>query len=249
MIAFFLASRARRGDTNSPDREANLRRRLPFSIVILALIVSGWPTALNAQDDSALYVVSYIEAAPASQGQVATMLKQLADASRKEGAVRFDVLQRATESNQFVILEIWRDQRALDTHAAAAHARQFREQVAPMLLAPIDDRFCVAATVAPLREGRGTVYVVTHVDVPPGSRNATMASLQALAERSRTEPGNVRFDAVYQKDRTNHFTVIDVWSDQKSGDNHQVAPSTRTFRTQLAPMLGALYDQRWYKPL
>jgi quinol monooxygenase YgiN len=249
MIAFLLASRARGGEMNRSEREANVRIRLQCSIVILALIACAWPLVLNAQDDSTLYVVSYIEAAPASQGQVVTMLKQLADASRKEGAVRFEILQRTTEPNQFLILEIWKDQRALDTHTGAAHARQFREQVAPMLLAPIDDRLCIAATVAPLREGRGTVYVVTHVDVPPGSRTATMASLQALAERSRTEPGNVRFDAVFQKDRTNHFTVIDVWSDQKSGDNHQVASSTRTFRMQLAPMLGALYDQRVYKPL
>jgi autoinducer 2-degrading protein len=225
------------------------RRRVLRSIVILVLIACAWPLVLNAQDDATLYVVSYVEAVPASQGQVATMLKQLADASRKEGPARFEVLQRITEPNQFLILEIWKDQRALDTHGAAAHTRQFREQIAPMLLAPIDDRFCVAATVAPLRDGRGTVYVVTHVDVPPASRAATVASLQALAERSRTDPGNVRFDAVVQKDRTNHFTVIDVWADQKAGDNHQVAPHTRTFRTQVAPMLGALYDQRSYKPL
>jgi len=224
-------------------------RRLLRSIVILALIACGWPLVSNAQDDSTLYVVSYVEAVPASQGQVTTMLKQLADESRKEGPARFEVLQRTTEPNQFLILEIWKDQPALDAHRAAAHTRQFRERVAPILLSPIDDRFCVATTVAPARDGRGAVYVVTHVDVPPPSRAATVASLQVLAERSRTDPGNVRFDAVHQKDRTNHFTVIDVWADQKSGDNHQAAPHTRTFRTQLAPLLGALYDQRSYKPL
>ena len=217
-------------------------------LVVLALVACASPD-LNAQDASTLYVVSYIEAVPASQGQVAAMLRQLADASRKEGPVRFEILQRNADPNQFVILEIWKDQRALDTHGAATHTRQFRQQVAPMLLAPIDDRLCVATTVAPLREGRGTVYVVTHVDVPPGGRDATAASLQALAERSRKDPGNVRFDAVYQTNRTNHFTVIDVWSDQKSSDNHQVAPHTQAFRTQVAPLLGALYDQRSYKPL
>ena len=223
--------------------------RVLLPLMVLTLTVCGWVPALNAQDDSTLYVVSYVEAVPASQGQVATLLKQLADASRKEGAVRFEVLQGITQSNQFLILEIWKDQRALETHAAAPHTRQFRGQVDPLLLAPVDERLCVATTVAPLRDGRGTAYVVTHVDVPPGSRDATVASIRALAERSRSDPGNVRFDAVHQKDRTNHFTVIDVWSDQKSGDNHQVAPHTRAFRTQLAPMLGALYDQRWYKPL
>ena len=231
-----------------PCAKADMSMRLLLRLVMLALIACA-STGANAQDDSTLYVVSYIEVVPASQGQVATMLKQLAEASRKESPVRFEILQRNTDPNQFVVLEIWKDQRALDAHTAAAHTRQFRDQVAPMLLAPIDDRLCVAATVAPLRDARGSVYVVTHVDVPPTGRDATVVSLQALAERSRKDPGNVRFDAVYQKNRTNHFTVIDVWSDQKSGDNHQVAAHTQAFRTQLAPLLGALYDQRWYKPL
>jgi quinol monooxygenase YgiN len=224
--------------------------RLLLRLIVVTVIACAMPSpALNAQADSSLYVVSYVEAAPASQGQVATMLRQLADASRKEAPVRFEVLQQMTESNQFVILEIWKDQQALDTHSGTSQARQFREQVAPLLLAPIDERRCVATTVAPLREGRVAVYVVTHVDVAPASRDATVVSLQALAERSRKDPGNVRFDAVHQKDRTNHFTVIDVWADQKSDDQHELAAHTRMFRTQLAPMLGALYDQRKYKPL
>lgn len=224
--------------------QKSLHRLIAAALVALATI-----GIVEAQDAQTIYVVTYVEAAPASQGQVATLLKQVADASRKEGAVRYEVLQRTTEPNQFVILEIWKDKAALDAHAGAPHAGQFREQVAPLLLAPIDARVCVATTVAPPREGRGTVYVVTHVDVPPGGRDATVASLKALAEQSRKDPGNVRFDAVHQTDRTNHFTVIGVWADQKSSDTHQVAPHTRTFRTQLAPFLGALYDQRWYKPL
>jgi quinol monooxygenase YgiN len=224
----------------------NVRRLL--RLVIVVAIACALPPALHAQNDSTLYVVTYVEAAPASQGRVAALLKQLADASRKEGPVGYEVLQRTTDSNQFVILETWKDQPALDMHAGAPHTRQFREQVAPLLLAPIDERLCVATTVAPLREGRGTVYVVTHVDVA-GGRDTTAAFIQTLAEQSRKDAGNVRFDAVHQKARTNHFTVIEAWADQKSNDDHQRAAHTRTFRTQLAPILGALYDQRSYKPL
>jgi quinol monooxygenase YgiN len=204
---------------------------------------------MAAQENSAVYVVRYIEAVPASDGQVATLLKQLAESSRAEGPVRFDVLQNTAHANQFLTLEIWQNQRALDAHAAAAPTRQFRERVAPLLLGPIDDRFCVATAVAPLREGRGTVYVVTHVDVPGNYREATLPALEALAGRSRTEPGNVRFDVVHQKDRTNHFTVIGVWADARSEATHQAAAHTLSFRATLSPMLGALYDQRWYKPL
>jgi autoinducer 2-degrading protein len=224
--------------------QTSLRRLIAAAIVALATI-----GVVDAQDAQTLYVVTYLEAVPASQGQVATLLKQVADASRKEGAVRYEVLQRMTEPSHFVILEIWKDKPARDAHGGAPHTRQFREQVAPLLLAPLDERLCVATTVAPVREGRGAVYVVTHVDVPPGGRDATVASLKALAEQSRMDPGNLRFDTMHQTDRTNHFTVVDVWADQRSGEKHQVAPHTRTFRAQLAPFLGALYDQRWYKPL
>src|SRR5438552_13497026 len=126
--------------------------------VLLALSLAGSPLAIHAQGDATQYVVDYLEAAPASQGQVSTMLKALAGASRKEGAVRFEALQRMPETNQFLLLEIWKDQRALDAHRGASHTKQFKEQVAPLLIAPIDERFCVATIVAPGREGRSLVY-------------------------------------------------------------------------------------------
>jgi len=217
--------------------------------VLLFLSVAVSPLRVSAQGDSTLYVVSYVEAAAASQGQVAMMLRQLADASRKEGALRFEVLQRTTDPNQFVLLEIWKDQPALDMHASAAHTKRFREQVAPLLLAPIDERLCAATAVAPLSEGRGTVYVVTHIDVPGASRDAALALMQPFVAQSRKDPGDVRFDLVYQKDRTNHFTAIEVWTDRKSDDDHQMALHTRTFRRGITPLLGALYDERWYRPL
>ena len=217
--------------------------------VLLSLSLAGSPLMLSAQGDATLYIVTYLEVAPASQSQVATMLKQLADASRAEGAMRYDVLQRTTESNQFVLLEIWKDQQALDTHTGAAHTKRFREQVAPLLLGSIDERLCVGTIVAPLREGRGTVYIVTHIDVPGTSRDAALRSIEQLIDRSRNDSGNVRFDLVHQKNRTNHFTAIEAWANQKSGDDHQLAQHTRTFRREITPRLGALYDQRWYRPL
>jgi autoinducer 2-degrading protein len=76
-----------------------------------------------------------------------------------------------------------------------------------------------------------------------------MPGLAALAERSRKEPGNLRFDVVHQKARTNHFTVIEVWKDQKANDTHELATHTREFRDLLTPITGALYDQRWYRAM
>jgi|SRR6185436_1714947 quinol monooxygenase YgiN len=222
-----------------------MMRRLLQTILVAFLSVQG----LGAQGDPTLYLVSYVEATPAAREQVATLLKQLADNDRRSGAIRAEALQRTTEPNQYALLEVWKDQQALTGNMGAAGTRQLRERLAPLLLAPFDERRCTATMVAPVGEGRANVYVVTHIDVPGNSRDAAMQLMRSLLEPSRQDPGNVRFDIVHQLDRTNHFTAIEAWSDQKTQDGHELAPHTRTFRAAITPLLGALYDQRRYKPL
>lgn len=223
--------------------------RLFLRTPIAAVIACALAAALHAQADSAVYVVSYLEAVPANQGRVATMLEQLSAASRKEGALRYEVLQRTTQPSQFVILETWKDQQTIDAHVAAEHTRRFAEQTAPLLLSPMDRRLLVATTVGPARGGGGSIYVVTHIDVGPGGRAEAARLIEVFAQQTRNEPGNVRFDVAHERMRTNHFTVVEAWADQKAGESHQLAAHTRSFRAQLQPFLGALYDQRWYKPL
>jgi quinol monooxygenase YgiN len=43
--------------------------------------------------------------------------------------------------------------------------------------------------------------------------------------------------------------MVEVWKDQRSNDAHELAAHTRAFRAALTPITGALYDQRWYRPL
>lgn len=222
-----------------------------FVHVILAMAFAPLATLANAQDDPSVYMVTYIEVVPATQGQTATLLRQFAAASRKDaGVIRFEILQRMSPSREFVILESWKDQQAFDAHIATAHRKQFREKVAPHLIAPIDERFSVPTLIGPSPPVRsGVVYVVTHVDVPGGVRDKGLAALTALSGPSRADAGNLRFNVVHQKNRTNHFTVVEVWKDQRSNDAHELAAHTRAFRDALTPITGALYDQRWYRPL
>ena len=71
------------------------------------------------RQDAAVYVVSYIDVAPATRGTAAGLLRQLAIASRKdEGNTRFEILQRMAPGNQFAIVAIWKDQKAYDAHMA-----------------------------------------------------------------------------------------------------------------------------------
>jgi len=224
--------------------------RLMLSFAALLLVAAPAARA-QAPSASTIYLLQFIEVAPGAQKQGADLLKPLADVSRMEaGAVRFDVLQRTAPANQFLILETWKDQQALDAHMAAAHTKKFLDGIAPLLLAPIDDRPCIASNVAPAPAPQGRVlYAVTHVDVGPPNREKAIDVLKTAAEAARTENGNLGVDALQQTARTNHFEVVEVWKGRKTEDAHETAPATKDYRATLGPMIGARYDRRWYRPL
>jgi len=218
-----------------------------LAVILIHLVVTP---AARAQNDPTIHMISYIDVAPAAKEQAASLLRPLAEASRKDaGNLLFQILQRTAPANQFVILATWKDQQALDAHAAAAHHKQFLSKLDPLLIGPVDDRLCIPTFVAAQKAGDASVYVVTHVDVPGNQRDKIMPALDALAQQSRKEAANLRFDVSYQKTRTNHFTVMEAWKDQAANDAHELTAHTREFRNVLTPITGALYDQRWYKAM
>jgi quinol monooxygenase YgiN len=221
-----------------------------YAVLATILIPLAATPGARAQNDPTIHLISYIDVAPAAKEQAASLLRPLAEASRKDaGNMLFQILQRTAPAHQFVIVATWKDQQALDAHEAAAHYKQFRSKLDPLLIGPVDDRLCIPTFVAAQKPGDASVYVVTHVDVPGNQRDKIMPALDALAAQSRKEAGNLRFDVSYQKTRTNHFTVMEAWKDQAANDTHELAPHTREFRNVLTPITGALYDQRWYKAM
>ncbi|HEU4359162.1 MAG TPA: antibiotic biosynthesis monooxygenase [Xanthobacteraceae bacterium] len=228
-----------------------MRLAVSLLLAMFLLPIASMQTAYA--QDNAVYVVSYIDVAPAARGMATSLLRQLASASRKdEGNMRFDILQRTAPSNQFAIVAIWKDQRAYDAHLAASHTKEFREKIKPHLISAIDDRVHtgmeIAATPAG-KNGRGAIVVVTHVDVPPPKKDECIAALKTLVADSRKDPGSVRFDVFQQGNRPNHFSVVEIWKSQSAYEAHITAVSTKKFRDQLTPMSGALYDERLYKAI
>jgi quinol monooxygenase YgiN len=147
------------------------------------------------------------------------------------------------------VVEAWRDQKAFDAHAAAAHTKQYQDAIRAIRVAGYDERPYKVFAVAPPRDGSGqAVHVVAHVDIAGAAAQAEApAMLRKLAETSRAEPGNLRFDVLQHVTRANHYTVIEVWQDQKSIDAHRAAAHTRQYREVLQPMSGSPLDERWYK--
>lgn len=225
-----------------------------WSAVLLALAMLPVIPMNNAQAQGGpVYVVSYIDGAPASTAAVVKALHQLAAAGRKDdGNQRLEILQRIAPPNQFVMVSVWKDQKAYDAHAGAAHTKDFREKMKPQLISLIDDRVHSSFEIASGPAGKvaaGAIFVVTHVDVPPPRKDDCEAALKTLATESRKEPGVVRFEVFQQSSRPNHFTVVEVWKNQKAYDDHIVSAHNKKFRDTLTPMTGALYDERTYKAL
>ena len=70
--------------------------------------------------------------------------------------------------------------------------------------------------------------------------------LENLAEASRREPGNLRFDVLQHAMRGNHFTVVEQWQDEAALDAHVAAAHTREYRDALQPLTGSPLDERVY---
>jgi quinol monooxygenase YgiN len=182
-----------------------------------------------------------------------TLIKQYRDATRKEGGnTGVEVVQEIGRPNRFVILEVWKDQASFETHEKAAYTADFRSRLQAIHGSPYDQRAHQGLTID-TRSGaipRNSVSVVTHVDVPPPRREEAEALLKTIAEESRKDEGNLRYDVFQQSPpRTNHFTVLATWKDAKAFESNEMKPHVRRFREALGPMLGALYDDRLYKPI
>ena len=227
-----------------------MRLALPLVLAMVLTPIVSLPTA-QAQD-AAVYVVNYIDVAPASRDAAVGLLRKLATASRKdEGNTRFEILQRTAPANQFAVVSTWKDQKAYDAHVAAAHTKEFREKIKPLLISAIDDRTHVGMEIAGdgAKSAPGAIYVVTHVDVPPPKKDDCIVALKALVADSRKEGNSVRFEVFQQGSRPNPFSVVEIWKNQAAYDAHITAAHTKKFRDVLTPMSGALYDERLYKAI
>jgi quinol monooxygenase YgiN len=200
-----------------------------------------------------IYVMTFFEIVGPAAGRAAGLLHQFAAATRKaEGNAGMLALRELNRPERFAMVEVWRDKAALDGHAAALAA--LSQKLQPMFAAPFDTRRNAALAVAGPRLGGEAsaghaVYVLTHVDVFPAGKDQTVDLLKQLADDSRKDGGNLRFDVLQQEGRLNHLPLIETWRDQHARAAHAAAEHTRTYRTKLTPLQGALYDERLYQAL
>jgi (4S)-4-hydroxy-5-phosphonooxypentane-2,3-dione isomerase len=234
-------------------------RRLARLLVLgLTAMATGAAPAARAQApppviEGNVYAVIYVEVRPPSTAAGLALLERYREATRRhDGHLRVEIVQRIGQPHQLVVLEVWRDQKAFEAHGAQPATTEAREKLGAIRNAPLDQRVHGALAVGPITGApapRDAVHVVTHVDVIPPRKDDAVAALKRLAEASRREPGNLRFEVVQQANRPNHFTVVEIWRDASAVEAHSMTPATREFRDALGTMTGALYDERLYRAL
>lgn len=223
----------------------------PFRTSMFAMAILAAAATAHAQDGG-VYVVTYVDVMPSSVVSGTTLIKQYRDAGRKEGgSVRIEALHEIGRPNRFAIVELWKDKAARDAHVQAASTVQFRDKLKAIANAPYDERVNNGLYVGPAQSqpAQGAVYVVTHVDVIPTSKDGCMELLKGMSADTPKDAGNLRYEVLQQPNRLNHFTVVEAWANPEGLDGHAMAAHTRAFREKLAPMAGALYDERFYSAL
>jgi quinol monooxygenase YgiN len=203
-------------------------------------------TRADTPADARVYAVSYVEVVASSRATAIAALKQYRGASRKQdGCVRLDLFEQVGRPGHFAVVETWRDQKAFDAREAAAR-KQLLDTLQPIRVSDYDQRPYKTLTVGSVSPAAGShaISVVSHVDTAPGPQVPEL--LERLAEASRQDKGNIRFDVLQHAMRANHFTVVETWQSQSALDAHAAAAHTRQYRDQLQPMTGSPLDERVY---
>ncbi len=161
-----------------------------------------------------------------------------------------DLFLQTGRPGHFAVLETWRNQAAFDARDPSAK-RQLMDALQAIRTSDYDERPYKTLTLAADKSVGGVrtqgVFVISHVDVAPNTE--APALLQKLADASRQEAGNLRFDVIQHIQRANHFTVVEHWQSQAALDTHVAAAHTREYRDALAPLTGSPLDERAYTPI
>jgi quinol monooxygenase YgiN len=222
----------------------------PLTFLVCTLLSTSPANARGqapaAAPDTAFHAVAYVETAASGAREAAAALRAYRDATLKqEGSVAVDTFEQIGRPGHWVVIETWREQKAFDARDPGISQRLL-DALKTIRISGFDQRPYRTVSVAAGRAGGdGAVSVVAHVDVAPNPAVAPM--LTRLAEASRREPGNLRFDVLQHTMRGNHFTVVETWRDQAALETNVTAAHTRQNRDELQPLTGSPLDERVFK--
>jgi len=125
--------------------KVNSMRRPFLCLLVIAMLAScALATHALAQGQAThdrIYVVTHVDIIPPKAADGTKLVQQYVVDTRKDpGLVRVEAGSEIARGNHISIVEVWQNQKAFDEHVAAAHTRQFRQQIDPKLGSPYDER-------------------------------------------------------------------------------------------------------------
>jgi quinol monooxygenase YgiN len=224
----------------------------PLVVVATMFAATAHTPSARAEDgDKPVYSVSYIEVLPGKEKQGRRLvLDHVTDAKRAAGVVSVDALVRDGYPDQFALIEQWKSQKAKDDYAASASVKNFRDALAKIESAALDERIQGPLFVESEKPtALSPVIVMTHIDVIPPALEKARTRINQLVDGIRHNNGNLRYDILVQTNRQNHMTLIEGWKSQNDKNAESASTETVSFRHDLLPLSGSPYDERTYRPL
>ena len=227
---------------------------MPFARALFA-VLTLMPYVAHGQPNTApavgpVFAVGYVETqAKETDAGRAALVRYRQALERQPGCLGVELFAQTDRPGHFAVVETWKDQAGFDSRDAATK-RELMESLARIRVSDYDERPYKPLTLAAAKTAGAdprNAFVVAHVDVAPNTQ-APMLS-QQLADASRQEAGNLRFDVLQHATRGNHFTVIEQWRNQDALDAHVATAHARAYRDALQPLTGSPLDERVYTPI
>ena len=224
-----------------------------FAATVLAIAGLLWSGRDGIAQDATqpTYVVTYIEITPglASEARQLILAYSL-DARKASGAAQVDALERILYPNHFALIEQWQSLAAKQAFASSDATAKFRAALGRLQSAGYDERIHSPLSVGPsIPAAPDALVIVTHVDLIPTTVDVGIGKVRAFVEQGRGAQGNRRFDVLTQASRKNHMTIVESWDGPANKDAWISTAAARSFREELQPLSGSLYDERAYETL
>src|SRR4051812_47825839 len=129
-----------------------IRRVAAILLACAALVFTtglSAPTARSQQapmqgpaNPAPLYVATFIDLMPPNIVPGTAAIKQYVMDTRKDAGNKSceAIAQVAGRANHLIVIEVWQDRAAYQKHVSAAHTRDYRSKMLPLIGAPFDER-------------------------------------------------------------------------------------------------------------
>jgi quinol monooxygenase YgiN len=87
-------------------------------------------------------------------------------------------------------------------------------------------------------------WVITYLEVAPGSETKALAALKTLKTASAKDDGYQSMIVLQRNGQPNHFALIEHWKDNKTREAHGGQPHVKAAREALKAIESAPYDER-----